>query len=131
MTDGQLVCVKGINTTLGNTQEVQVALMFSRDSLRDDPRNHCVPILDVFQDAQNPAISYIVMPYLRPIEDPPFETVSDVLDFVSQMLEVGCMISLIFYIVERWLVRRAWFSCTRRASHIGEYIYQWDDCTLQ
>ena len=55
-------------------------------------RNHCVPILDVFQDDVDPTISYLVMPFLRLVDDPPFSTVADVVDFVDQILEVSAQI---------------------------------------
>jgi hypothetical protein len=54
----------------------------------DDPANHSVPILDTFEDSVNKSISYLVMPFLRLIDDPSFEVVEDVLDFVDQILEV-------------------------------------------
>ena len=54
----------------------------------DDPANHSVPILDTFKDSVNKSISYLVMPFLRLTDDPPFDIVEDVLDFVDQILEV-------------------------------------------
>lgn len=63
--------------------------MFSQNRLRDDPTNHCVPILDSFEDDEDPSISYLVMPFLRLMDDPPFWLTNDVVDFVDQMLEVG------------------------------------------
>jgi hypothetical protein len=74
-----------------------------------DPANHCVPILDIHRpstlsDSQRQKLhdissefnsqefedeAYIVMPLLRAVNNPPFETVNDVVDLVSQLLEVG------------------------------------------
>jgi hypothetical protein len=54
----------------------------------DDPASHSVPILDTFEDSVNKSISYLVMPFLRLTDDPPFDIVDDVLDFVDQILEV-------------------------------------------
>lgn len=62
--------------------------MLSSVTLRDHPRNHCVPILDTFQDNEDPSISYIVMPFLNLFDRPPLERVSDVVDLVDQLLEV-------------------------------------------
>lgn len=53
-----------------------------------DPRNHCVPILDHFPDDKEPYTEFIVMPFLRPFNDPPFCYVDEVIDFVRQSLEV-------------------------------------------
>ena len=38
----------------------------------------------------------MVMPYLRPFNDPEFRTIGEVVDFVSQTLEV-CVLALDFY----------------------------------
>jgi hypothetical protein len=62
--------------------------MFSAEPLRSDPRNHCVPILDLIQDDEDPNVSYMVMPHLRPMENPPFESVEEVIDYADQILEV-------------------------------------------
>lgn len=45
-------------------------------------------MLDVIQDDEDPSISYLVMPFLRLMNDPPFEHVEEVVDFVDQILEV-------------------------------------------
>jgi hypothetical protein len=39
-------------------------------------------------DPGDDSVSYIVMPFLRLSENPPFETVGEVADFVDQILEV-------------------------------------------
>ena len=54
----------------------------------DDPANHSVPILDTFGDPVDKTISYLVMPFLRLTDNPPFEVVDEVLDFADQILEV-------------------------------------------
>jgi hypothetical protein len=54
-----------------------------------DPTNHCVPILDSFSDPVFPRVDYIVMPALRPFNDPEFCFIGEVVDFVTQLLEVG------------------------------------------
>ncbi|KAI0345516.1 hypothetical protein BDW22DRAFT_883319 [Trametopsis cervina] len=79
---GQLVCIKGVQSSL---QEHCILQQFA-----DHPghsQNHCVPLLDVFQDPDDPEVTYMVMPYLHPINKPPFVTVGEVMDFVGQMLE--------------------------------------------
>jgi hypothetical protein len=54
----------------------------------DDPANHSVPICDTFEDPTDNSISYMVMPFLRLSDNPPFEVVEELLDFVDQVLEV-------------------------------------------
>ncbi|KAH9973838.1 kinase-like domain-containing protein [Lactifluus volemus] len=46
-----------------------------------------LPILDTFVDYADESISYIVMPFLRLLDNPPFETVGEVVDFADQILE--------------------------------------------
>ena len=66
--------------------ESSIALLLSAI---DDRANHSVPILDTFEDLVDKSISYLVMPFLRLIDNPPFEVVEELLDFVDQILEVG------------------------------------------
>ncbi|KAI0733407.1 kinase-like domain-containing protein [Fomitopsis betulina] len=82
--DGGQVCIKRVVT---GSSESRIARMLSAPPLRDDPAIHAVPILDVFQDEENGYITYLVMPLLRHIDDPPIEAVGDVVDFVDQLLE--------------------------------------------
>ena len=82
ISDGKLVYIKEVRTgDLGSS----LALMLSAI---DDPTNHSVPILDTFEDSVNKSISYLVMPFLRLTDNPRFEVVEDVLDFMDQILEV-------------------------------------------
>lgn len=84
MSDGRLVFIKVVDT---NGKEMEISTFFSQHPQRDDPRNHCVPILDTFADNNDPAMSYIIMPYLRLSDDPPFLFVDDAFDFVDQIME--------------------------------------------
>ncbi|KAF9818792.1 hypothetical protein IEO21_02572 [Rhodonia placenta] len=84
ISDGELVYIKRVGT---GDNESKIAAMLSTETLRRDPRNHSVPILDIFQDSDDQAISYMVMPFLRLTDRPEFEIVEDVVNFVDQMLE--------------------------------------------
>lgn len=85
MSDGTLVCLKTVKT---DSERLRIPIFFSSKELRDDPRNHCVPILDVLPDSENEDQSILVMPFLRKYNCPEFETVYNVTDYVDQMLEV-------------------------------------------
>ena len=85
ISDGKLVYIKRVRS---GDQESTIASILSSESLRRDPRNHSVPIEDAFVDDEDPSISYIVMTFLRRPTSPPFEYVSEVVDFVDQILEV-------------------------------------------
>ncbi|KIP07944.1 hypothetical protein PHLGIDRAFT_127367 [Phlebiopsis gigantea 11061_1 CR5-6] len=82
--DGRLVCIKKVKN---GSEELKIATLFSQSPLRDDPRNHCVPILETFPDPHLNDDAYIVMPFLRLMDDPPFQTVGEVVDFADQMIE--------------------------------------------
>ncbi|KAI0364011.1 kinase-like protein [Pilatotrama ljubarskyi] len=49
--------------------------------------NHCVSAIEVLPDPLNDHRSLLVMPYLRPYDNPELQTVDDVVNFVSQMLK--------------------------------------------
>lgn len=83
--DGAVVCIKLIEK---KTNEVDIGRYLSSEQMLRDSRNHCVPILDSFQDPFLPEIDYIVMPVLRPYDDPEFLAVGEVVDFTTQILEV-------------------------------------------
>lgn len=85
VSDGNMVYIKRVKT---GDMETQIACTLSSDALRQDPRNHSVPIEDVFVDDADPNISYLVMPFLRDIDWPACETVVEVIHFVDQILEV-------------------------------------------
>jgi len=72
------------------TNEVKIG----RHLVPVNSRNHCVPILDAFQDPVIPDFSYIVMPLLRLFDNPEFGAMGEVIDFVTQLLEVGGIILL-------------------------------------
>lgn len=79
---------------LKGTAETSIASYLYSEALRDDPRNHCVPILDNFEDEMETDTEFIVMPLLQNFDSPPFDTVLEAFDFVRQMLEVSIRISL-------------------------------------
>ncbi|KAJ8482818.1 hypothetical protein ONZ51_g5120 [Trametes cubensis] len=65
-------------------QEEQIAQFFA--SVRDS-RNHCVRIHEILPDPLDTRLGLMVMPYLRPCNNPDFTTVGDVVEFVDQTLE--------------------------------------------
>ena len=83
--DGTLVLFKKVKLA---SQEVEIASFLSSEELRKDPRNHCVSILDVIADDKDSTDCFLVMPFLRWIDDPEFDTVGTILDCVEQLLEV-------------------------------------------
>lgn len=70
------------------TNESNIACLFSFEEKVDDPQNHCVPVTDVFASPTEGHLLFIVMPLLRPFNDPPFAAVEEVVDFIDQILQV-------------------------------------------
>ena len=73
--------------------ESRIAQMLSTKKLRADPRNHCVPVIEVIDDPDDDLLSYMVMPLFRNADSPPFQSVKEIIDFVDQILEVGALYS--------------------------------------
>lgn len=90
LSDGKLVMLKAIPST---STEVDICRYFSSEPLRNDPRNRCIPLLDVLSHPDDPDVCIMVMPYLRNIDQPLFDTVEDILECGAQILDV-CYSSL-------------------------------------
>ena len=80
--DDELVAIKRCNN---NSREVQIAQYLST---LHDPRNHSVAVLETFPDPLDPQLTLMVMPFLRPCNDPEFRNIGEVIDFIDQTLEV-------------------------------------------
>ncbi|CDO77759.1 hypothetical protein BN946_scf184993.g22 [Trametes cinnabarina] len=83
LSDKELVAIKSFLT---DTQELSIVKYFAAIQ---DSRNHCVPIRDILPDPFDPDFALMVMPFLRPCNNPEFGVVGDVIQFVDQTLEVS------------------------------------------
>ena len=81
--DGLRVCIKKISRS---PHEVHMSSHLTSPQLRADPRNHCVVTLDYFESTDD--CYFLVMPYLCEFDKPEFKFVDEVIDFISQTLEV-------------------------------------------
>ena len=61
----------------------------------EDPRNHVVPFYASFSEF--PQVQFMVMPVLRRFDDPEFMFACEVIDFVSQVLEVRRFFGAFFF----------------------------------
>ncbi|OSC97563.1 kinase-like protein [Trametes coccinea BRFM310] len=77
----ELVAIKKFRR---DSQELHVARYLS--SIRH-PHNHTVPIHEVLDDPHDSGLALMVMPYLRLCNDPDFNTIGEVIDFINQTLE--------------------------------------------
>ncbi|KAG1792652.1 uncharacterized protein HD556DRAFT_1379030 [Suillus plorans] len=84
--DGARVSLKRINISR-HPYEIEIGRYFSTHPLSIDPANHCVPIYDVLEVPVDNHTVIIVMPLLRDIMNPSFDTVGEVVDCVHQLFE--------------------------------------------
>ncbi|KAG8923630.1 hypothetical protein FRC02_011026 [Tulasnella sp. 418] len=82
--DGRIVILKQAKA---NTPEIEIGQYVSSPELRDEESNHCMPLLDVLTNPEEPEHVILVIPLLRHIEIPMPLTVSECVDFVQQALE--------------------------------------------
>lgn len=88
--NGKAVFIKRVDSTT-HPNEVKIASRLGSPESRKDECNHCIPVLSVFTDGQDPKYQYIVMPVLRPFNEPSFTSFGEFVDFVNQTLE-ACII---------------------------------------
>ncbi|KAH9850481.1 hypothetical protein C2E23DRAFT_835331 [Lenzites betulinus] len=88
VSDQQQFVLKRISKTR-HPDEVTIAQYLSSTELRSDPRNHSVPLVEVFQVPDDEEYTIIVMPLFRLCNDPAWQTVGEVVAFVLQVLEVS------------------------------------------
>ncbi|VDC07534.1 unnamed protein product [Peniophora sp. CBMAI 1063] len=81
--DGALVVMKIVKKD-AHPNELKILLFLSEIK---DSRNYNVPILDSFDVPVDPTLTITVLPLLRRADDPPFETVWEVVECIRQLLE--------------------------------------------
>ena len=67
--DGKQVMLKKIYPPEDGPHELMITQLFSSREFARDPRNHCVPLLDIFEMPQN-GQKLMIMPFLRPFNNP-------------------------------------------------------------
>ena len=85
--DGKQVMLKKVYPDEGPHEVIITQLFSSRQFIRD-PCNHCVPLLDILEMPQN-GQKLLVMPFLRPFNNPSFQTFGEFVAFFTQICEVG------------------------------------------
>ncbi|KAH9985000.1 kinase-like domain-containing protein [Russula vinacea] len=81
--DGKQVMLKKIYPDEG-LHELIITQLFSSRQFSRDPCNHCVPLLDILEMPQN-GQKLLVMPFLRPFNDPGFQTFGEFVAFFTQI----------------------------------------------
>jgi len=86
--DGRQVMLKRV--PVGSEQhELDIAQLFSSAELRNDPRNHCVQLLGTFELPNVPDQKLMAMPFLRPFNNPHFQTFGEFVAFFTQVCDVS------------------------------------------
>ncbi|KAG6821834.1 hypothetical protein H0H92_000599 [Tricholoma furcatifolium] len=85
--DGTVVMLKAIDPAR-RPAEIPLRKLLSSKRLAS-PRNRCMHYLDVLEQGPNQA--FIVMPVLLRVEDAPFETIGEGVEFVRQIFEVALL----------------------------------------
>ncbi|OSX65919.1 hypothetical protein POSPLADRAFT_1052589 [Postia placenta MAD-698-R-SB12] len=85
ISDGALVLLKQVSVIV-HPHEVSIGRYLCSDELRSDPDNHCVPLHDVLKDPSEENTVILVMPLLRKCDDPEFDTIGEVVDFIRQLV---------------------------------------------
>lgn len=85
---GQFVVLKKTDL-IEHPDEIRTMEHLSEEPVGSDKRNHSVRAVDVLEHPTEETTRILVLPLLRDFDDPPFETVGEILDFIWQLLEVG------------------------------------------
>ena len=88
MSDGKMVMLKKVNTET-HPHEVENSQFLSSEGFASDPRNHCVPLLEVLPDPEEDHIVILVLPLLRSYADPHFLTIGEVIACLQQLIRVS------------------------------------------
>ncbi|KAI0043012.1 hypothetical protein FA95DRAFT_503631 [Auriscalpium vulgare] len=86
ISDGKQVMMKQVVRKEG-PYELDIATYLSSEALMSDPRNHTVPLLEVIELPNDEHDKIMVMPLLRPFDNPKFETYGEAVAFMTQIFE--------------------------------------------
>ena len=95
-------------------EATDVMLHLTSDKLDgdDDGGNHTVPVLEVLEVDDSGDLCIFVTPLMRACDDPWFENVGEVVDFLGQVLEVGVpFVPLSLLGPHCFSIFREWNSC--------------------
>lgn len=67
--------------------ELEIGQFLSSPGLILESHNHCVPLLDILELPDEPEQKLIVMPFLRPFNNPRFQTYGEFVSFFSQICD--------------------------------------------
>ena len=114
--DGKLVMLKKVYPEEG-PYDLMITQLFSSPEFAQDPRNHCVPLLDILEARNDQKL--MVFPFLRPFNNPRFQTFGEFVAFFAQICEVDLFNIRLpeSSLIELWI--RVSNSCTSETLHTG------------
>lgn len=86
LSNGEQLVLKLVMKSL-HPHEAEIGQYFSMDSVASDKHNHCIPIYKVLQVPDDDDLVILVMPFLRPHDDPAFDTIGEAVEFFGQVFE--------------------------------------------
>ncbi|KII92551.1 hypothetical protein PLICRDRAFT_103289 [Plicaturopsis crispa FD-325 SS-3] len=86
VSNGASVSLKMVDKAL-HPHEAAITRFFSSEPQASDPRNHCVPVYETIQVPDDGNALVLCMPLLCSYDDPPFDTVGEVVDLFGQLIE--------------------------------------------
>ncbi|OCH94858.1 hypothetical protein OBBRIDRAFT_788858 [Obba rivulosa] len=86
VSDKKMVAIKAIRKSV-HPYEAEIGQYLSSEPLASDRRNHCIPIYDVLQDPYDVDKLLLIMPFLRPYDNPRFQTVGEAVEFFRQVFQ--------------------------------------------
>lgn len=81
--DGAAVALKRVPHATASDEE-RIMRRLTSDPLVSHPDNPCPPLYEVLEVQDEDDVNIFVLPYLRPFDSPPFETIGEVMDFCRQ-----------------------------------------------
>ncbi|KAG2153111.1 kinase-like domain-containing protein [Suillus bovinus] len=86
ISDGLFISLKVVDRSV-HPHEVEIGQYFMMEPLASDPKNHCVPFLDVLSVPNEDGKNILVMPLLVDFTMPRFDTVGEVVECLRQLFE--------------------------------------------
>lgn len=86
-----------IKKTVRKSSEISIARYLRHGGRNLHPHNHCVDILDVLPDPLDDTVELLVMPALMRVGQVKFWQISEVVDFMRQLLQVNELLLSIPY----------------------------------
>ena len=100
--------------------ELIISHLLSSPEFARNPHNHCVPLLDILETKNGQKL--MVLPFLRPFNNPRFQTFGEFVAFFTQICEVDLFIIRRHEstLIKLWI--RDLNLCTSETLHIGTWM---------